>query len=97
MKSKTMTDGLFSSNTDNWHTPQDLFDSLDREFHFDLDPCADNKNHKCQKYFTKEDDGLTKNWGGAECSVIHLMADKLESGSRSLLKKHRSETRLLSC
>lgn len=68
MKNKTMTDGLFSSNTDNWHTPQDLFDSLDREFHFDLDPCADNKNHKCKKYFTKEDDGLTQNWGG--CRVF---------------------------
>lgn len=55
---------LFSSETDEWATPQYLFDELDREFHFTLDPCADEYNHKCDRYFTKQDDGLSKNWGG---------------------------------
>lgn len=58
------TKGVFSSQTDEWATPQWLFDELDAEFHFDLDPCATNENHKCAKYYTKADDGLTKNWGG---------------------------------
>ena len=31
--------GLFSSNTDEWSTPQELFNELDKEFHFTLDPC----------------------------------------------------------
>lgn len=31
---------------------------------FNLDPCADEQNHKCEKYFTKEDNGLSKDWGG---------------------------------
>ena len=56
--------GLFSSNTDNWATPQNFFDELNSEFHFNLDPCANEENHKCEMYFTKEDDGLSQNWGG---------------------------------
>lgn len=56
--------GLFSSITAEWATPQAFFDELDREFHFDLDPCATDSNAKCELYYTVEDDGLTKNWGG---------------------------------
>ena len=48
------TELFFSSKTDQWETPQDFFDQLDKEFHFTLDPCADETNHKCEKYFTKE-------------------------------------------
>ena len=52
-----------SSKTDNWATPQDFFDNLNEEFHFTLDPCANEENHKCDLFFTKEQDGLTKDWG----------------------------------
>lgn len=55
---------LFSSNSEEWSTPQDLFDKLNDEYHFTLDPCCTEQNHKCDKYFTKSDDGLSKNWGG---------------------------------
>lgn len=55
---------LFSSNKDNWATPQDFYDKLNAEFHFTLDPCADDTNHKCDTYYTKEQDGLSQNWGG---------------------------------
>lgn len=54
---------MFSSKSDNWSTPQDLFDELNEEFHFTLDPCADETNHKCNKYYTKEQDGLLQTWG----------------------------------
>lgn len=57
---------MFSSNTDNWSTPQHVFDELNDEFHFNLDPCADNQNHKCDKFYTKEDNGLLQDWGGDE-------------------------------
>lgn len=53
-----------SSKTDNWATPQDFFDNLNEEFHFTLDPCANEENHKCDLFYTKEQDGLTKDWGG---------------------------------
>ena len=55
---------MFSSKTDQWATPQDFFNKLNDEFNFTLDPCADEFNHKCDKYYTKEDDGLSKSWGG---------------------------------
>ena len=58
------TDVLLSSKKMDWATPQDFFDKLDAEFHFTLDPCADDQNHKCEKYFTEEQDGLKQDWSG---------------------------------
>lgn len=56
--------GMFSSNTDMWETPQDLFDKLNEEFHFDVDVCAIADNAKCEKFFSPEQDGLRQEWGG---------------------------------
>ena len=53
---------MFSCKTDLWSTPQWLFDELDKEFGFTLDPCATDENAKCKKYFTKEVDGLKQSW-----------------------------------
>jgi len=55
---------LFSSQTDLWETPQDLFDKLDAEFGFTLDVCALPENAKCRRYFTPEEDGLRQKWTG---------------------------------
>ena len=52
----------YSSKTNEWSTPQDFFDELDKEFNFTLDPCATSENAKCTKYFTVEDDGLKQDW-----------------------------------
>lgn len=57
-------DLMFSSKTDDWATPQDFFDKLNQEFKFTLDPCANYFNHKCDKYYTKEQNGLIQNWQG---------------------------------
>jgi site-specific DNA-methyltransferase (adenine-specific) len=38
---------LFSKASDEWSTPQWLFDLLDEEFHFDCDAAATPKNSKC--------------------------------------------------
>lgn len=62
-KSK-LTSGVFSSTTDLWATPQAFFDELNSEFHFTLDPCANDENHKCDKYYTIEQDGLKQDGGG---------------------------------
>ena len=58
------TEVMFSSKSNEWATPQALFDELDREFHFTLDPCATPENAKCRKFYTIEDDGLSKDWSG---------------------------------
>jgi phage N-6-adenine-methyltransferase len=54
----------FSSKTPEWFTPQELFDKLEAEFHFTLDPAATKENAKCLRFYTKEDDGLSKDWSG---------------------------------
>ena len=53
----------FSSKTVEWATPQEVFDELDKEFDFTLDPYATDENAKCNRYFTKEEDGLKQDWG----------------------------------
>lgn len=58
------TDLMFSSATDDWATPQDFFDKLNREFRFETDVCASHGNAKCANYFDKEKDGLSQSWIG---------------------------------
>ena len=60
------TKALFSSRSDEWETPQGIFDELDKEFHFTLDACAKDQNRKCDRYFTIEQNGLQKSWGGGD-------------------------------
>lgn len=54
----------FSSATDMWATPQAFFDKLNAEYGFTLDACASHENAKCQFYFTKEVNGLSRKWSG---------------------------------
>lgn len=58
------TTAMFSSQTDLWATPQAFFDTLNAEFHFDLDVCATPENAKCEQYYSKQQDGLAQKWLG---------------------------------
>ncbi len=53
---------FFSSKTDQWSTPNELFNTLNKEFQFTLDPCATKENAKCKKYYTKKENGLIQDW-----------------------------------
>ena len=55
---------LFSSENEEWETPIDFYNELNKEFNFNLDPCALPANAKCEKFFTPSDDGLSQNWEG---------------------------------
>lgn len=59
-----INNGMFTSKTDLWETPQDFFDRLDKEFGFTLDVCALPGNAKCKRYYTPEQDGLKQPWTG---------------------------------
>lgn len=78
-----LTSGLTSSNTDEWATPQSLFDKLNAAFHFTLDPCATPENAKCAKFYTKEQDGLKQDWGGLLYGAIRHTAERLANGFRN--------------
>lgn len=80
------TELMFSSKTDMWETPQDFFNKMNEEFHFDIDVCATPQNAKCKKYFTINDDALTQKWGGY-VGVIPHMVERFANGlkKRTLL------------
>jgi site-specific DNA-methyltransferase (adenine-specific) len=60
---------MFSSERQDWATPQDVFDKLNEEFNFTLDSCCTEKTAKCKKFFTPEIDGLKQSWEGERCFV----------------------------
>jgi hypothetical protein len=97
MMSITQNKGMFSSNTDLWATPQDFFDTLDKEFHFNLDPCATAENAKCERYYTCEENGLSKNWGGIRYSAIRPTERKFQNGCVKLMKNLKNLEHSLLC
>lgn len=64
----TNADGVvppyFQKQSDEWATPRDLFEELDKEFGFTLDVAATKQNALCANFFTAEDDGLMQPWYG---------------------------------
>lgn len=52
------------NDKDEWYTPRDVFKAMDCVF--DLDPCSPGVNHwvPSRRVYTKEDDGLTRDWEG---------------------------------
>lgn len=72
---------LFSHQSDEWETPQDLFDSLHKEFHFTLDVAATKANTKCPHFFDKKKNGLIQiwdnvNWCNPPYSEISLWVER---------------------
>ena len=55
---------LKPNTTVEWGTPQELYDELNEEFNFTLDPCAREGMQKCEHYFTPDQDGLAQDWAG---------------------------------
>jgi hypothetical protein len=55
---------LGSSQDENWTTPQGFFNALNKEFHFNSDAAASATNAKCSHFYTREDNALSKTWGG---------------------------------
>lgn len=65
---------FFESTGDERGTPQDFFDRVNAEFHFNLDAAASSLNHKCDTWFGEggiANDALEADWGG-EGSVVWL-------------------------
>src|ERR1035437_5326506 len=68
----TGTSGAYKNSNvnydgDSWSTPQWLFNQIDFEFHFTLDVCASGGNHKCARYYTKDQNSLAQDWSKDIC------------------------------
>lgn len=59
-----MNNCMFSSQKEDWETPQELFDQLNQEFNFTVDVASNEENRKCERYYTKLENGLLQNWNG---------------------------------
>jgi site-specific DNA-methyltransferase (adenine-specific) len=63
---------IFSSASHEYRTPKYLYDKLNAEFNFELDPCTTEDNPLNTKYFyTKETDGLGQDWSFAKSIFIN--------------------------
>lgn len=51
-----LNSGLFTSLTPHWATPKWLYQELNKEFHFNDDPCP----------LHPVEDGLEREWGGED-------------------------------
>lgn len=55
----------FSSEKQDWATPQKFFDEMNAKYGpFDLDVCATEENKKCDIYYSPDISGLTHPWAG---------------------------------
>ena len=65
-----MTAYMPQSKTDDWATPQSLFDELNAKYAFDEDVAASSTNHKCRQWFGLDHldesrrNGLIGQWTG---------------------------------
>lgn len=60
-----LSKALFTSTSNNYETPQGLFEQLNNIYKFDLDAAATHENTKCKKWLGPGglvEDSLTVNW-----------------------------------
>ena len=78
-----MNDALFSSKSDEWTTPKNVFNELNNEFRFDIDVASTDENALCKRHFTASENGLLQDWGGVPYGAIHRIPT-----SKSGCRKH---------
>ena len=90
---------LLSTGKDEWETPLDFFNQLDSEFHFTLDPCCTEKNAKCKKFYTKDDDGLRQTWKDEVVFINppYSKRTKTNLGQEAWIKKAYEESAHATC
>ena len=89
---------------EDWRTPASVFTPLNKEFRFTVDAAASPDNAMLPRYWTEEDDALTKDWTGERvwCNppygkFQHLFirkAAKIEASLSVLLLPVRTDTRV---
>lgn len=56
----------FTSKSQTWNTPKELFDKLNSVWNFEIDTACERSTALCKQFFTPETDGLSSSW---ECKV----------------------------
>lgn len=64
-----------SFNKDSLQTPRYIFNWLNSIYIFDVDLCASDEHHYCDRYFTKENPATAKAWSSAFCNPPYSNID----------------------
>ena len=86
------------SLSDEWETPQELFDSLCSKYNFEPigDVCATSQNKKCNNYFAKEEDALEQGWWYTNwCNPPHSLSEEFVRKAHSSFRKEKFETMMI--
>ena len=51
-----------SMKSNEWTTPRDVFDKLNKAYGFTLDPCCTKESALCEKFYTIVENGLVQDW-----------------------------------
>ena len=62
MSKDIISSDLSADLKNSWATDPLIFNAMNKEFNFSLDAAANDHNHKCDWYLTKEDDALSMDW-----------------------------------
>lgn len=57
----------FTSSSQTWNTPPELFEKLNSVWNFEIDTACEDNTALCSQYFTPETDGLNSSWEGKVC------------------------------
>ena len=57
-----INDSMFTSKRQDWQTPPDLFNELDKEFNFECDLFANKENALHENYYTEENSAFNNKW-----------------------------------
>ena len=94
MRDKMINESLFSSNKDDWETPQELFKKLHKEFNFSIDLCASSQNAKLPRYYSEKDSALKtvtcmRNNASADllAQALHIDKSKVRKAIEHLLDR----------
>lgn len=82
---------MYSSIKDEWSTPQEFFDRLDKQFEFTLDAAGTFENAKVKSYFDIGQNGLACSWHGFTVFVnppFSLVGEFVQKACEES-KKHR--------
>lgn len=64
---KTRNNGRYNGNGREWATPPEIFKPLHDEFCFTVDVCASAANTKLPRFWTEQQDALSRPWSGQRC------------------------------
>ena len=89
---------MFSSETNEWATPQDFFEKLSKLYGpYDLDPCSTIKNAKCKYFFTEQDDGLSQDWSGYNVFMNPPYGRKIGNWIEKAYEESRKDNTTVTC